>query len=369
MHYFNYAGLSPTRAEALEAMQEVSKGFRSRLFCESGIAWYHTQVENSRRQVAQLLQAHLGEGDDSLVFVPNATTACALALPSLELQRGDLVITSDQEHPSTRQAHSTLRRRGIEVLVISASSEESFLAHLEEVCKDRRTRLITVSHVAHTDGRIFPLPQVSEIAARRGVMLVIDGAQAVGHIPVDLSTLDVDMYFFSGHKWCAGPMGTGALLLTKRFKDRQARRESGRSASECIAEYVDFGTQNIGLIAGFGMACELTRRELPAMSNLDRLRILFKERVGRVHDVEFAEWNGPHAPGIMSFRVTTARIDAARVAEYLAGTYDIAIKPTRDSQSPQLLRASWSLSTDDQGVMFLAEKLIEAMEFLSRQAR
>ena len=369
MHYFNYAGLSPTRAEAFEQMQEIAEEFSTRLFSQSGIAWYRTQVENSRCQVARLLQAHLGEGDDSLIFVPNATTACTLALSTLELQRGDLVITSDQEHPSTRQAHITLRQRGIEVLVIPACSEESFLAHLEEACKDRRTKLITISHVAHTDGRIFPVRQVSEISARHNVMLVIDGAQAVGHIPVDLRTLDVDVYFFSGHKWCAGPMGTGALVLTKRFKDRAARRESGRSETGFTAEYVDFGTQNIGLIAGFGRACERTQQELPAMSGLARFRALFKGRVTGVHDIECAEWNGPHAPGIMSLRVTKAGIDATRLAEYLAVTHDIAIKPTRDSESPQLLRASWSLSTDDQDVMFLADKVIEALEWPSRQAR
>jgi selenocysteine lyase/cysteine desulfurase len=369
MHYFNYAGLSPTRAEALERVQEVAEEFRTRLFCQSGIAWYRTQVENSRRLVAQLLQAHLGEGDDSLAFVPNATTACTLALSTLELQRGDLVITSDQEHPSTRQAHSTLKQRGIEVLIIPACSEESFLAHLEEACKDRRTKLITISHVAHTDGRIFPVQQVGTISAKRNVMLVIDGAQAVGHIPVDLRTLDVDMYFFSGHKWCAGPMGTGALLMTKRFKDRQSRRKSGRSATEGTAEYVDLGTQNIGLIAGFAMACERTRQELPAMSGLARLRTLFKGHVSRAHDIECVEWNGPHAPGMISFRVTKEGIDATRLAEYLAATHDIAIKPTRDSESPQLLRASWSLSTTDHDVLFLAEKLIEALELLKHQVR
>ena len=75
MHYFNYAGLSPTRAEAVEEIQAVSDEFRTLLFSESGIAWYRKQVENCRQKVAQLLHANLGEGGDTLVFVPNATTA------------------------------------------------------------------------------------------------------------------------------------------------------------------------------------------------------------------------------------------------------------------------------------------------------
>lgn len=72
MRYFNYAGLSPTRVEAVEEMQAVSNEFRTRLFSESGIAWYRKQVENYRQKVARLLRVNLGEGGDTLAFVPNA---------------------------------------------------------------------------------------------------------------------------------------------------------------------------------------------------------------------------------------------------------------------------------------------------------
>ena len=101
--YFNYVGLSPTRAEAVEEIQAVSDEFRTLLFSESGIAWYRKQVENGRQKVARLLHVNLGEGGDTLIFVPNATTAYRLTLSALELHRGDMVITSDQEHPSTLQ--------------------------------------------------------------------------------------------------------------------------------------------------------------------------------------------------------------------------------------------------------------------------
>lgn len=70
----------------------------------------------------------------------------------------------------------------------------------------------------------------------------IDGAQAAGHVPVDLGTLDVDFYFFSGHQWCAAPMGTGALLMAKQYKERHARRESGLLVTGGAQEYVDLGT-------------------------------------------------------------------------------------------------------------------------------
>ncbi|MBA3753715.1 MAG: aminotransferase class V-fold PLP-dependent enzyme [Nitrospira sp.] len=362
MRYFNYAGLSPTRVEAIEETRIVADEFRALLFCESGIAWYRKQVENCRQKVAQLLHVNLDEGGDSLVFVPNTTTAYRLALAALEFHQGDVIITSDQEHSSTLQALHSLTQGGIELIVIPARSEESFLTQLDDVCQGKKTRLITLSHVAHTDGRVFPLRQVCEIADRRHVLLAIDGAQAIGHVPVDLGTLNVDFYFFSGHKWCAGPMGTGALLITRRHKERIASRESGLPVTGSPQGWFDLGTQNIGLIAGLARACEMKQQELPAMSELAGLRTVLRGCLSRMNDVDIAEWDGPHAPGILSFQVHKAGFDASRIAEYLHLKYDIAIKPLRYPGSPQLLRVSWSLSTEVQDILFLAEKLDEALE-------
>lgn len=88
---------------------------------------------------------------------PMPTTAYRLTLSELDLHRGDVVITSDQEHPSTLQTLDSLKQRGIELIVIPASSEGRFLSQLDDICKERKTRLISLSHVAHSDGRVFPL--------------------------------------------------------------------------------------------------------------------------------------------------------------------------------------------------------------------
>jgi selenocysteine lyase/cysteine desulfurase len=367
MRYFNYAGLSPTRVEAVEEMQAVSNEFRARLFSESGIAWYRKQVENYRQKVAQLLRVNLGEGGDTLAFVSNSTTAYRLILSELDLRRGDVVITSDQEHPSTLQALDNMKQRGIELTVIPASSEGRFLSRLDDACQERSTRLISLSHVAHSDGRIFPLEQVCEIAKRRHVMLAIDGAQAVGHVPVDLGTLHVDFYFFSGHKWCAGPMGTGALLITRQYKERLADRKLDLSVARRMLECFDLGTQNIGLIAGFARACEMKQQELSAISDCTGLRTLLKGCLSRIRDVEIAEWHGPHAPRILSFQVHNAGFNPTRIAEYLNVKYEIAIKPLRYPGSSRLLRVSWPLSIEAQDMLFFTEKLDETLEFHTAQ--
>ncbi|MGE0468296.1 MAG: aminotransferase class V-fold PLP-dependent enzyme [Nitrospira sp.] len=361
MRYFNYAGFTPARAEAVEEMQAVSDEFGTQLFSQSGIAWYRTQLVNTRAKVARLLHVNDGEASETLAFTQNSTTACRFVVSSLDLHRGDVVVTSDQEHLSTWQTLEDLRQRGVELVVIPVSSEERFLTQLEDVCRKRTVKLITVSHVAHTDGRILPVHQVGEIAGKRNTILMIDGAQAVGHIPVDLSALDADCYFFSGHKWCAGPMGTGALFITKRDEPRLTRRASGLSETGSAQEYFELGTQNIGLIAGLGRACEMKQQELPTMVNLASLRTLFRGCLSRMNGVETVEWDGPHAPGILSFRLHNPAFNATRIAEHLEVKYDIAIKPLRSLEFSQMLRVSWSVSTDVQDVLFLAEKLGEAL--------
>lgn len=362
MRYFNYAGLSPTRVEAVEEMQAVSNQFRTKLFSESGITWYREQVDNCRQKVARLLRVNLGEGGDTLAFVPNATTAYRLILSELDLRRGDVVITSDQEHPSTLQPLDDLKQRGLETIIIPAKSEGEFLDQLDDACNDRRTRLITLSHVAHSDGRIFPLQQVCKIAKDRHVMLAIDGAQAVGHVPVDLGTLNVDFYFFSGQKWCAGPMGSGALLISRQYKERLARRKLGLSMAGGVHERFDLGTQNIGLIAGLARACEMQQQELPAIRDPAHTRTVLRGCLSRISDVEITEWDGPHAPRILSFQVHKAGFNPTRIADYLIAKYQIAIKPLRYPGSPQLLRVSWPVSIEDQDLRFLAEKLGETLD-------
>lgn len=366
MRYFNYAGLTPARPEVVRTMYRAAETFGALLFSESGIVWYRKQVEECSDQIASLLDVRLGRDGHSLLLCPNATSSARIVLSMLGLQAGDLVITSNQEHPSTLQALSGLRQKGIGLKVIPAQSEGQFLAGLEEACQEKTVGLLMLSHVAHSDGRVFPIQQICEIAARRDILVAIDGAQAVGHIPVNVGALAVDFYYFSGHKWCAGPMGSGALVIAERYKRRAAGQETRRLENDPSEHNLNLGTQNIGLIAGLGVACKLRRHEWPALARLAELRALFSRRLSSIREVEIAAWDGVHAPGILSFRVTKTGFDPARMAAYLSNQHGVVLKPIRYSGFPPMLRASWSLTTQDHDILFLAEKLEETLERFPR---
>jgi len=149
-----------------------------------------------------------------IVFVRGTTEAINLVAQSYarpRLQPGDEIVVSRLEHHANivpwqmvcEQTGAVLR-----VIPIDRSGEvefESFLGLLGE-----RTRLVALAHVSNALGTIVPVDRYIREARRRGIPVLLDGAQAVPHMPVDVQSLDCDFYCFSGHKMC-GPTGIGVL--------------------------------------------------------------------------------------------------------------------------------------------------------------
>ncbi|WP_447978453.1 aminotransferase class V-fold PLP-dependent enzyme [Candidatus Nitrospira bockiana] len=355
MLYFNYAGLSPTNAEVLEDIRRTNTEFSTVLFSEAGVAWYRSKVRQCRLRVAELLG--LDPDVEHIRFVPNATTAYRLFLSYLEFAPGDVVIASDQEHPSIARAMCRLRHNGVELRRLKADSEEALCEGLKRFCQDGRVRLITFSHVAYTDGRTLPVRQICEIARDTNAIVALDGAQAVGQIPVDVGAAGPDCYFFSGHKWCAGPMGTGALIITRTFLERSPSIQQELLEVGSPEKYFDFGTQAIGLIAGFAKACAIQSNQRDTVAKLERLRSLLSEELSDLKEAELLEWNGPHAPGILSLRVLKPHLSVDGIVTHLFERYGIALKPPTAPEERQLIRISWSGETNPDDIRWMSEKL------------
>ncbi len=91
-----------------------------------------------------------------------------------------------------------------------------------------------MSHVITTTGLRMPIREIAALARSRGVLCVVDGAQALGHVPVDVRALGCDAYAACGHKWLLGPKGTGLLYISKDAEDRiQPVQRRGSNASDC----------------------------------------------------------------------------------------------------------------------------------------
>jgi selenocysteine lyase/cysteine desulfurase len=356
MIYLNHAGYAPTRIEAVRAYDATLKEFNELLFSSAGVRWYRAKLDESRQKVAQLLQV---ADPNSIAFNGGATTACRLLMGFLPFREYDTVLTTDQEHPGILRFLYSLSKRGVQLKVIRCDSTDSLLRDVErEFTAKVAPRLALISHVSYLDVRVLPIEDIGDLARRTGVPLIVDGAQAVGHIDVRLPALGCDAYFFSGHKWCRGPMGTGALVVSDTlFRKYPALALEQVDIGKPVPQMFE-GTMNVGLIAGLAEACCLRAKETNTTHRLSAVRERFKRALHQIPGLDPARWEGSHAPGILSFRVGNRAPD--RLVNYLA-TRDIAVKPFPPPETASLIRLSWSAEMKEQDVIYTAKSISDWM--------
>ncbi len=164
-----------------------------------------------RQNLATLLNAPIS----SIALMHNTSEGMNVALWGLRWQPGDEVITTSLEHPGLISPLAILRQRaGITVRFVDAGygDRDRLLAGIQRAFT-RRTRLVALSHVSYSSGALFPLEEIIDLAHRHEAWVLVDGAQTVGAIPLDMTALGVDFYAGPGQKWLCGPDSTGVLYV------------------------------------------------------------------------------------------------------------------------------------------------------------
>jgi selenocysteine lyase/cysteine desulfurase len=345
MIYLNPAGLSPFLPEVQEEISRTLDSFSRLLYADSGIEHYRKTLQGCRQTIAEWLALN---DDQRLAFMPNSTTACSLTLSRITWRAGDTLLTTTHENSTILQEIHELADRGVEIISLDPDSPAELVQQLETAFHTRSVRAIVVSHVSHFDGRIFPIATIQNLAQSHNALLIVDGAQAVGHIPVSFQQLHPHAYFFPGHKWCAGPMGTGALILGEQGVGILAGQNGGQDCQGKTHPYgtrYELGTQNIGLIAGLAKACEMKRQEGMKGQILDRIREEWKVCIGHHSGIRILEWDGPHAPGILSFACLDEQTE--QFIHTVSTTHSIAWKTFTHPSYPSRLsvRVSWTAGT------------------------
>lgn len=175
----------------------------------------HEQAMDSVRAKAA---AFIGCDTGELVLTNCTTEGMNWVAQGLGLAAGDHVLTTDQEHPGGRACWDYLVRKSGVILDIVAIPPE---VHDPKAIVDRfaehltsQTRVLSFSHLLSSTGLRMPVAELSTLARSRGCLAVVDGAQAVGNIEVNVRALGCHAYATSGHKWLLGPKGTGLLYLS-----------------------------------------------------------------------------------------------------------------------------------------------------------
>ncbi|MGP0101387.1 MAG: aminotransferase class V-fold PLP-dependent enzyme [Solirubrobacteraceae bacterium] len=209
--YLNAGTDGPLPARAVQAAaRELERE------CGDGRATAH--FERRSELNAQLRAAYalaLGAEEADVALTTCTTEGMAQVIGGLELARGDEILTSDEEHPGLLGALSAARElRGVDVREVP----------LEEVASavGPRTRLVACSHVGWVSGSLAPAA-----LAELDVTVLLDGAQGVGAVPVDVRALGCDAYAGAGQKWLCGPDGTGMLYVSPALRERLAVSRRG----------------------------------------------------------------------------------------------------------------------------------------------
>jgi isopenicillin-N epimerase len=155
------------------------------------------------------LGAYLGARPDDLVFVPNATVGVNTVARSLDLAPGDEVLMTDVEYGAVESTWEAVGAR------IVRAPLESLWEHLTD-----RTRVLSISHVASPTGEILPVAELCTRAREAGLLAIVDGAHAPGHVPVDLAAIGADAYAGNCHKWLCAPKGSGFLWVRPEMQER-----------------------------------------------------------------------------------------------------------------------------------------------------
>ena len=205
------------------------------------------------------LEQFLGAWPGSVAIVRNTTEAMSIVAAGIELQRGDEILTTTHEHIGGRCCWELLAaRRGVVLNMFEPpldARDDATLVRAWEAAITPRTRVLSISHVLFTTGMIQPVAQLVQLARRRGIVSVIDGAHPPGMLALNLAALDADYYASSPHKWLMAPKGTG-LLITRpdRLEQTWPLVGSGDWAAKDHRRFEHVGTANESLVAGLAAA-------------------------------------------------------------------------------------------------------------------
>jgi len=249
--YLDYAATAPVFLSVLDAMRDYEMAGRGnpRRGLHAYAARASDELERSRVVVAKFV----GAEPSNLVFTKSATEGLNMAIESFtrNLGPGDEVVHTVYDHNS---AYLPLKRaaeeRGFTLI------EQGIDAKVDPYIKmTSKTRLIVLPHVSNVTGEVLPVAEIAKRAHEVGALVIVDGAQAVAHMPVNIEELGADAYTFSAHKMY-GPMGMGAVAFSaKGFGAAKPVLVGGGMVEPGVA-MLEAGTPNVTGAVGFAKACE-----------------------------------------------------------------------------------------------------------------
>jgi cysteine desulfurase/selenocysteine lyase len=333
--YFDNAATSfPKPPGVHEAMIHYARAIGA----SAGRGAYHEAVEASeiihetRQRIAQLLG---GTQPESIIMTFNCTDGLSLAIKGLITQPDSHVITTTMEHNSVLRPLSALQEQlGIAVTYIQADGAGFIDPEDIRQAIRKHTRLIAVVHGSNVCGSVQDIASVISIAREHEIPLLVDAAQTVGHLPIDVKDIPVDLLAFPGHKALLGPLGTGALYIRPGFESKlRPLKEGGTGSASEIPRQPDFmpdrfesGSHNLIGIAGLNAGVAFLLEQ-----GWDRIR---------AHEMELCRTFMSHTEGVDGLTVYGPRDVDKRV-----GVFSVTIDGYEPGELAAVLEQQFGLLT------------------------
>jgi len=315
--YLDSAASSLTPEPVLQKMLEFYRGYRANV--ERGIHKLSQKAseeyERAHAKVADFINA---KSESEVIMTKNATEAINYVANGLKWKKGDKIVTSVIEHHSNFIVWLRVKNRyGVDLEILKPRKPviKGFLDPADfQKAIDDKTKLVAITHVSNVLGVITPIKEIAEIAHEHDALVLVDGAQAVPHIKVDVQKIGCDYLAFTGHKMCA-PTGSGALYIREELIDKiEPQCIGGGTIADVDMDYYklgesprrfEAGTPAIAESIGLGAAVDYLQKI--GMENIENHeRRLTKQIYEELREIPKVEVYGPepeHKIGITAFNV------------------------------------------------------------------
>jgi isopenicillin-N epimerase len=225
--------------------------------------WFGYEENRRIRELRDALAAFLNCKRDELALVRNATEGNNVVCNGLDMKAGEEALLTDQEHPGGRccweqkAARFGIRLNHVNLPKPPASIDE--LVNLFTKAFTPNTRIVVFSHITTSTGLVLPVKEICQAARKRGILTHVDGAHAIGQMPLDLHDLACDFYVTSPHKWLCAPKGTGTLYVREEMLERlwvNIATIEWRNFKQKAYRFSCLGTSNLSVMVGLKAALD-----------------------------------------------------------------------------------------------------------------
>jgi len=312
--YLDSAATSQKPAQIINAIKEFYEKYNSNI--HRGLYTLSEEATNLYEKTREKVSEFINCDKEEIIFTKNTTEAINYAVFgyfSKILKKDDIVLLTEMEHNSNVVPWKLLSKKiGFKIGYLTVNNCKIDLNELIDLLKNKKTKVLSITHVSNVLGTINPIKEISRICNKYNVKLLVDGAQAVPHMMVDIKDLNPDFYVFSGHKMLA-PFGVGILYCKKGLlKDLTPFISGGGTVLEVTKETLKFkedherfegGTQSVADVISFLHALDYLNKI--GMNNIkkheEELTKYALDKLKKIKDIKIYNENIKDRLGVIAF--------------------------------------------------------------------